>query len=132
MGKTLMVLKTIGPQSNKNYDGIKWFVAIFLLISGLAANYVYNEQPLPLRLLAGLVLLVVILALISQTNHGRQAIIFARESRMELRKVFWPTYQETVQTTFFIAIMVVVLALILWGIDSILMWLIGWLTGQRG
>ena len=127
-----MVFKTVDTQSNRKYDWLKWIIATFLLIAGLVANYVYNEQPWPLRLLGWLFLLGVIVTIVLQTYQGKQALNFARESRMELRKVFWPTRQETLQTTLFIAIMVVVLALILWGIDSVLMWLIGWLTGQRG
>jgi len=127
-----MVSKTVEAPKATKYDWFKWSVIIFLLIAGIVANYVYNEQPWPLRFLAGLFLLGIIGALSFQTNKGKQALNFVRESRMELRKVFWPTRQETIQTTLIIAIMVVVLALILWGIDSILVWLIGWLTGQRG
>ncbi len=113
-------------------DWLKWLVAILLFIAGLVANYYYNSQPWPLRLLGWLALLGIIGALAFQTRIGKQALEFVRESRMELRKVYWPTRQETIQTTMVVAAMVVVLALILWGIDGILMWLIGWLTGQRG
>lgn len=128
-----MVSKTIETLERRpKLDRLKWLIAIFLLIAGVIANYVYNEQPWPLRLLAWLFLLGIDFAIILQTHLGKQALNFARESRIELRKVFWPTRQETVQATVFIAIAVVVLALILWVIDGGLMWLIGWLTGQRG
>lgn len=129
----MMVLKTVETSGTKTkFDWLKWLSATFLLIAGLIANYVYNEQPWPLRLLAWLFLIGILLGLVLQTYQGKQALIFMRESRMELRKVFWPTRQETIQTTFVIAIMVIVLALVLWGVDSVLMWVIGWLTGQRG
>jgi len=127
-----MVFKTVDAPSNAKLDWLKWIIAISLLIAGIVANYYYNYQPWPLRLLGWLVLLGVISAIVLQTYRGKQLLNFVRESRMELRKVFWPTKQETMQTTLFVGVMVVVLALILWGIDSILMWLIGWLTGQRG
>lgn len=127
-----MVLKTVGNSSNFKLDWLKWLIATLLIISGLVANYYYNYQPWPLRLLGWLFLLGVVATIVLQTCQGKRALIFARESRMELRKVFWPTRQETMQTTLFVAIMVVVLALVLWGVDSILMWVIGWLTGQRG
>ena len=129
---TLTVLKSVETVRNKKHDWLKWSFVILLFIAGIVANYHYNDQPWPYRLLGWLALLGVMIAIILQTYHGRQAIIFIRESRMELRKVFWPSRQETIQTTFFVAIMVIVLALMLWGIDSVLMWLIGWLTGQRG
>jgi preprotein translocase subunit SecE len=127
-----MVLKAIESQQNTKLDWMKWLVVAFLLIAGVVANYHFSSQPWPLRLLGWLFLLGIAAAVVLQTYQGKRALNFARESRMELRKVVWPTYQETVQTTLFVAAMVIVLALILWGIDSVLMWLIGWLTGQRG
>ena len=119
-------------QESSSLDWLKWIVLFLLLAAGLVANYYYSSQPWPLRLLAWLVLVGVMAGIASQTRLGKAAFNFARESRMELRKVFWPTRQETMQTTLFVAVMVVVLALILWAIDSGLMWAIGWLTGQRG
>lgn len=119
-------------QDKKNLDWLKWAVVAVLIIAGLVLNYHYNGQPWPLRLVGWLLLLLVTAAVALQTNQGRQLIHFARESRMELRKVYWPTRQETVQITLMVALVVILLALVLWGVDSLLMWLIGWLTGQRG
>ena len=119
-------------QPGKNLDWLKWLIITLLLIAGLVVNYRYASQPWPLRLLGGLFLSAIMIAIATQTRHGKRAVSFARESQLELRKVFWPTRQETMQITLVVAAMVVVLALILWGIDSVLMWLIGWLTGQRG
>jgi preprotein translocase subunit SecE len=127
-----MGLKTIENTQNVRYDWLKWFIVVALIITGIIANYYYNNQPWPLRLLGGLVLFGITMVVAIQTQWGKQALSFARESRMELRKVYWPTRQETIQTTLFVVAMVVVLALILWGVDSILMLVIGWLTGQRG
>ena len=129
---TLMGLKSIENSPRLRYDWLKWIIASFLIIAGIIVNSYYNEQPWPLRLLGWLALLSIVAAVILQTRLGKQALNFARESRMELRKVYWPTRQETMQTTLFVVVMVVVLALILWGADSVLMLLIGWLTGQRG
>lgn len=119
-------------QESTSYDWLKWVVVFILFAAGLAANYYYGAQPWPLRLLGWLVLSGIIAALAFQTHQGKMALNFARESRIELRKVFWPTRQETMQTTLFVAAMVIILALILWAIDGGLMWAIGWLTGQRG
>ena len=126
-----MSLKT-EMRSNSGLDWLKWVVVAIILVAGVVANYYYSYQPWPLRLLGWLFLLAIVTAIASQTRQGKMAIEFTRESRMELRKVYWPTRQETIQTTLFVAGMVVIFALILWGIDSVLMWLIGWLTGQRG
>ena len=114
------------------FDWLKWTLVIMLIIAGLVLNYHYNTQPWPLRLVGWLLLLMIVIGIALLTQQGKQALNFARESRMELRKVYWPTRQETMQTTLVVAVMVIVLALILWGVDSFLMWLMGWLTGQRG
>jgi len=127
-----MGLKTIENTYNFRYDWLRWFIVVALIIAGIIANYHYNYQPWPLRLLGWLALLGVIAAIATQTQLGRQVLSFMRESRMELRKIYWPTRQETIQTTLFVVAMVIVLALILWGIDSVLMLVVGWLTGQRG
>lgn len=126
-----MAFKT-ETQQETTFDWLKWLVIAILVVAGIVANYYYSTQPWPLRLLAWLFLLSIVTAIALQTRQGKLALSFARESRIELRKVFWPTRQETIQTTLFVAAMVVILALVLWGIDSMLMWLIGWLTGQRG
>lgn len=126
-----MMLK-IGNQDEPKLDWLKWLLVAVLLVAGLVANYYYSQQPWPLRLLAWLFLAGVVAGIASQTKLGKQTISFARESRMELRKVVWPTRQETVQMTLLIAAVVIVLALILWGVDGALMWLVGSLTGQRG
>ncbi|MDR3478014.1 MAG: preprotein translocase subunit SecE [Gammaproteobacteria bacterium] len=122
----------IENQNETKLDWLKWLFIGVLLVAGIAANYYYNQQPWPLRLLAWLFLLAIIASVAAMTQKGKQAISFARESRMELRKVVWPTRQETVQTTLMIAVMVLVLSIILWALDGVLVWLIGWLTGQRG
>jgi preprotein translocase subunit SecE len=119
-------------EGKRNLDWLIWLLVVVLIIAGLVANNHYNTQPWPLRLLSWLVLLMVLAAVALQTRAGKHVLSFARESRMELRKVFWPTRQETMQMTLVVALAVLVLAGVLWLIDSGLMWLIGWLTGQRG
>jgi preprotein translocase subunit SecE len=127
-----MMVSRIENQTETKYNGLKWLLVIAVIVSALAANYYYSQQPWPLRLLAWLFVLAVAGGLFALTTQGKQLINFARDSRMELRKVVWPTRQETVQITLLIAGVVVLLALILWGIDGVLLRVIGWLTGQRG
>lgn len=126
-----MVLKA-DNQGEVRLDWLKWLVALVLLLAGLVANQYYSEISMPLRTLGWLTLVAVAGFVASKTQKGRWVVEFFRDSRTELRKVVWPTREETTQTTLVVAAMVVVLALLLWGIDGILVWIIGWLTGQRG
>lgn len=126
-----MVLKAEN-QEGARLDWLKWTIASILVLAGLLGNYYYSEISLPLRTIGWLAILAVAGLVASRTQKGRWTVDFFRDSRMELRKVIWPTREETIQTTLVVAVMVIILALILWGIDGILVWIIGWLTGQRG
>ena len=125
-----MTMKLV--EQSESFNKLKWLTVLLLLTAGIVANYYYDQIAWPLRLLAWMLGLPVVALIAFQTQQGKLALEFIREARVELRKITWPTRQETVQTTFIIAIMVVILAIALWGIDGVLMWVIGWLTGQRG
>lgn len=127
----LVVLKT-DTQPGSKLDWLKWLVAGILLLAGLVGNHYYSDISTPIRMVGWLVLFALAGFVALQTQKGRWLVTFFGDSRMELRKVVWPTREETMQTTFVVAAMVVILALLLWGMDGVLVWLIGWLTGQRG
>jgi preprotein translocase subunit SecE len=127
----VMILKAEN-QDEVRLDWLKWLAAILLLLAGLAGNYYYSEVSMPLRMLAWLAVLAVAAFIASTTQKGKWVVDFFRDSKAELRKVVWPTREETIQTTLVVGAMVVILSLLLWGMDGVLVWLIGWLTGQRG
>ncbi|MDF2867702.1 MAG: preprotein translocase subunit SecE [Gammaproteobacteria bacterium] len=109
-------------------ERLKWIVVVVLLITGIVANYYLAQLTLPVRL-GGWLLLVAVAAGISATTvKGKQALAFARDSQLELRKVVWPTRQETMQTTLIVVVIVAIAAVILWLLDSILLWAISLIT----
>ncbi len=65
------------------------------------------------------------------TTKGKATVAFAREARTEVRKVIWPTRQETLHTTLIVAAVTAVMSLILWGLDGILVRLVSFITGLR-
>jgi len=117
------------PSSNNR---LKWIFIVFLLLAGIVANTYYGDIALALRAAVGIILLAVVLGIALQTIQGQVAWSFAKGARVEMRKVVWPTRQETMQTTLVVVAMVIVASLILWGFDYLFYKLIGWLTGQRG
>ncbi len=127
-----LVLIKAEPQVESRLDWAKWATSLILVLAGLVGNHYYSEVSMPLRTVGWVVLLSVATFIASRTQKGKWVVEFFRDSRMELRKVVWPTREETMQTTLVVAAMVVILALLLWGMDGILVWAIGWLTGQRG
>jgi len=71
-------------------------------------------------------------AMMLSTELGRTVWTFALESRQEVRKVVWPTREETMRTTMLVFVMVFVVGLILWLLDMFLFWGVRFLTGQGG
>ena len=55
---------------------------------------------------------------------------FWQESLTELRKVVWPTRQETIQSTIAVLAMVFVMSLVLWSIDAVLVRAVAWIIRQ--
>jgi len=127
-----MNLNMRAAPTESQFDGVKWTAAGLLIAAMVVANYYYSAQAEALRLLWNIVVALIVLGIASFTEKGKRAWIFAREARVELRKVVWPTRQETIQSTIMIIIVVVITALFLWGVDSILLWAISFVTGQRG
>ncbi len=127
----LVLIKTENPPENR-MDWAKWLISLVLVLAGLAGNHYYSEVSMPLRTLGWVAVLALAGWVASRTTKGKWVVEFFSDSRAELRKVVWPTKEETMQTTMVVAGMVVILALLLWGMDGILVWAIGWLTGQRG
>ena len=111
-------------------DKIKWIVAALLVVGAVAGFYWFGEYSLLIRVPALLVVAIVCLVIVLQTEAGRQLVGFFRESQIEVRKVVWPTGKETTQTTLVVMGLVVVVALFLWVLDMGLLKLVRMLSGQ--
>ena len=110
-------------------ESVKWLVAIALLAGAVVGNHMYADQSVLLRAIGVVVAIAAGLAIASQTFGGRDFLAFAKEARIEVRKVVWPTRQETTHTTLIVMVATVIMALILWGLDGILFRAVGFLTG---
>jgi len=110
-------------------ESVKWLVAIALLAGAVVGNHMFAEQSVLLRAIGVVVAIAAGLAIASQTFKGRTFLAFAKEARIEVRKVIWPTRQETTHTTLIVMVATVIMALILWGLDGILFRAVGFLTG---
>lgn len=111
-------------------DKLKLVVATLPLVAALTAFYYFSDASLLLRILGLVAAVAVGIAIAMQTAIGKQTMVFLAESRTEVRKVVWPDRKETLQTTGVVMVMVVVVALFLWGVDVVLLWAVRALTGQ--
>jgi preprotein translocase subunit SecE len=109
-------------------DFLKWALAIGLLIAAIAGNYYYADVSILYRAL-GMVASVAVAGFIAaSTEKGVQFIGFSKESRTEMRKVVWPTRQESTQTTMIVLGATVIVALLLWGLDGIIVNVVSFIT----
>jgi len=118
-------------QENENValDTVKWVLALGLVVVGVVGNYYYSAESLLYRVIALLVLAMVAGWVALQTTKGKQFSALVSEAKTEIRKVVWPTRPELIQTTFMVVVFVLVVALILWGVDSLIGWLISLVIG---
>ncbi len=123
-----MVAKTEEVVSNK-LDTFKLLLAIVILILGIVGFYYYEAESQLYRVLGVVFAAGVAVAVSSTTALGQNLIGFGREARMEVRKVVWPTRQETVQTTFMVLVAVILIGIFLWLIDMLLAQAIQMITG---
>lgn len=101
-------------------DIAKLTLAAAILIAGIVGFYYFADAAPILRvlgLLAGFVLAIVVGA---ATGVGRDTRTFLKESSFELRKVVWPTREETLRTTGVIVVVVIIISIILGLIDLLL------------
>ena len=110
-------------------DWLKWLVVAALLAGGVFANWYYQDEMLLLRVAGLLATAAVAILLALQTERGKAIWSLLKEARTEVRRVVWPTNQETTQTTLVVIAIVFVFALILWGLESLLGWIVSSIIG---
>ncbi len=113
-------------------DILKLLIAAGLLVGGIFGYYWYLEWILALRVLLVLGGLAACIGVAATSAQGQRVRSFIQGSRIEIRKVVWPTKQETTQTAIAVFIFTLVMALFFWALDSGLLWLTRKLVGSAG
>jgi preprotein translocase subunit SecE len=113
-------------------DIIKLLFAAGLLVGGLYSYYYFLEVALPLRVLMVLGGLAAGITAAMTSTQGQRLWAFIHGARIEIRKVVWPTKQETTQTAIAVFVFTLIMALFFWGLDSFLLWLTRTLVGSAG
>jgi preprotein translocase subunit SecE len=107
-------------------DKWKTYAAVAIIVAALALYYL---NPLVLnsltKVLITLVLFLIAILVFIKSSQGDRFLHFLKETRIELRKVVWPSRQETLKTTGIIMVVVVIVAIFLWIIDAFFTWGVG-------
>jgi preprotein translocase subunit SecE len=110
-------------------DTVKLSLSLLILVAGIAGFYQFAEVSLLLRVIGLLVVVGLAVWVALQSAQGRSVWSFAVESRTEVRKVVWPSRQETLQTTLVVFVMVLLLGIFLWLVDMLLAYILKVITG---
>jgi len=109
-------------QSTSAIDTFKLTTAVLVLLAGVVGFYYFEDESQLLRVLGMLAVAVVAFLIAATSDAGRRSLGFFKDARVEVRKVVWPTRQETLTTTVAVLIMVVLVAIMLWLFDMLLGW----------
>jgi preprotein translocase subunit SecE len=131
------------PQRNNPVEDVKtgspldivlWVIALILLGGSMMVGShlpAYWAPANDIWVRVGVILACVIGAfgLLYATHQGKGFVRLLKDSRIELRRVTWPTKQETMTTSWHVLVVVVVAAILLWCFDYILGWAIKFIIG---
>ena len=117
---------TEAPKSG--LDIIKWIAVFAILTLLVVANYIFEFSTLE-RAIGLLVMIPLAGFVAAQTQKGHEFLTLAKEAKLEVRKVVWPTRAETNQTTIIVAVVTLIMAVILYLLDMALLKFVSFLTG---
>ena len=100
-----------------------------ILGGGVFGNWYYQDQSLLVRVGGLIALAGVALFIAVQTEKGQATWVLMKEARSEIRRVVWPNWDEVLQTTMIVLVLVLLFALLLWLLDSGLSWLVSSVIG---
>jgi preprotein translocase subunit SecE len=113
-------------------DTAKLLLAVIVLLAGLVGYYYFADSSALLRVL-GVIVALAVAALIGYTSFQGQVLWkFIQGSRVELRKVVWPTREETIQTTLVVLLFALIGGVFFWLLDLLLLFVTSRITGQGG
>jgi preprotein translocase subunit SecE len=122
----------IKAQDAGTADKLKLAAAIVIVMGGVAAYYVLANQAVWIRWLPVIASLLLAAVVVALSRYGSEFRRFLDLARIELRKIVWPTRQETLQTTLVVFGFVIVAGIFFWVLDLVLAWATKALTGTGG
>ncbi|MEC8078054.1 MAG: preprotein translocase subunit SecE [Pseudomonadota bacterium] len=120
-----MVEKNLEAKPNNTF----LILAIAVLLSGMVLFYYFSDVRLFYRVVGMITVLILSGFIGYQSDFGKLVYSYVTDSKVELKKVTWPTKQETTQTTLGVIFVVIVVGILLWLFDMLLGWAIGTLYG---
>jgi preprotein translocase subunit SecE len=114
------------------FDTLKLLVAGAILLGGIFGYYYYADVSVLIRAVGVLLAFALSVVVALQSMRGQAFMRFVQGARVELRKVVWPTREETIQTGVTVLVFALIMGVFFWLLDIFLLWLTRLLTGQGG
>jgi len=117
---------------NSALDTLKLLIAGAVLLGGIFGYYYYADVSVLIRAIGVLLSFGAGVAIALQSIRGQEFLRFVQGARVELRKVVWPTREETIQTTITVLVFAMIMGVFFWLLDMFLLYATRLLTGQGG
>ncbi|CAA3706588.1 preprotein translocase subunit SecE [Candidatus Portiera aleyrodidarum] len=101
---------------NKKYDYLKW---LFSIINILIAIYLLKNNKYIYLLLYSLSIYVMLI-----TVKGKELRILGKNAKKEIKSVVWPKKKEIIKTTIVVVLVIFILSIIIWILDTLISGLI--------
>ena len=118
----------VGQEQSSLLDTLKLLGSVLILLVGIVSYYYLIQLSILFRVLMVLASVVVSLIIFFQTQRGNVLWEFFQGSRVEIKKVIWPTKQETFQTTLTVFVFVLIMGIFFWLLDFLLLFLTNTIT----
>lgn len=120
--------------SGSPLDYVLWVIALILLGGSMMVNqhlpaYWAPANDVWVRVGVILACIIVALGLLYATHQGKGFVRLLKDARIELRRVTWPTKQETMTTSWQVLAVVLAASILLWCFDYALSWLMKFIIG---
>jgi preprotein translocase subunit SecE len=113
------------------FDTAKLIVALAILVGSVFGYYYYASASVLYRAVGVFVGFIVAVVIAFQSAQGKTLWRFIQGSRVEMRKVVWPTREETFQTTIVVLVFATIMGVFFWLLDLSLLWFTGMVTGRE-
>jgi preprotein translocase subunit SecE len=113
-------------------DTAKLVAAVAIALVGFVAYYYFGDASVALRSLGVLVAVGIAVFVGLQSAQGQSLWRFIQAARVELRRVVWPTREETIQTTIAVLVFALIMGVFFWLLDLGLLYATSKITGQGG
>ena len=115
-------------------DMVLWLLAIIVLIGATLVNqylpgYWQPANEVWIRISIIVALFVFALLCLAMTHQGRAFKTLLKDAAVELRRVTWPSKDETFQYTWQVIVVIAIVGFFIWLLDNFFNWFVGLFIG---